>query len=103
HGIAQNVEEAINRECRQRDKPIPRDLWPALIYYTTGEIIRPALAARTPNTPPPARGYVPYAVRDGMTRRGWGDYLNLLILYWQPYLDGNVLFDDSIAHMVSSL
>ena len=103
HGISGNVQDAIARECRQREKPIPRDLWPALIYYTTGEVIHPALAARNPNTPPPGRGYVPYAVRDGMMRRGWNDYLNALLLYWQPYLDGSVSFDDAIAHIVSSL
>jgi hypothetical protein len=41
HGIAEPVEQAIIRECRQRGKPIPRDLWHALIFYTTGEVIRP--------------------------------------------------------------
>src|SRR5436309_11670832 len=43
HGIAEPVQAAIIRECRQRDKAIPRDLWHALVFYTTGEIIRPVL------------------------------------------------------------
>src|SRR5262249_8005068 len=43
HGIAKAVEDSIARECRQRDKPIPRDLWHALIFYTTGEVIRPLM------------------------------------------------------------
>jgi hypothetical protein len=43
HGIAEPVQSAITRECRQRDKAIPRDLWHALIFYTTGEVIRPLL------------------------------------------------------------
>src|ERR1700720_2764767 len=42
HGIAEPVEQAIARECRQRDKAIPRDLWHALVSYTTGELIRSA-------------------------------------------------------------
>src|SRR5262249_3254967 len=36
HGIADGVQDAIMRECRQRDKPVPRDLWHALLFYTTG-------------------------------------------------------------------
>ena len=43
HGLAVAVQNAISRECRQREKPIPRNLWHALIYYTTSEEIRPIL------------------------------------------------------------
>lgn len=46
HGIAEPVEQAIIRECRQRGKPIPRDLWHALIFYTTGEVIRPVIESQ---------------------------------------------------------
>src|SRR5690242_15345517 len=31
HGLAEPVQSAITRECRQRGKPIPRDLWHALL------------------------------------------------------------------------
>jgi hypothetical protein len=118
HGIAQPVQNAIIRECRQRDKAIPRDLWHALIFYTTGEVIRPLLTppdnvpqenddAVKPNTnrPPPARkdNYVPYAIREGLYERGWKDYLQLLTRFWQPYLDNKTTFDDAIARMVSAL
>jgi hypothetical protein len=120
HGIAEPVESAIVRECRQRDKPIPRDLWHALIFYTTGEVIRPVLAAPSDaatdetredavkpnvNRPPPNRrdSYVPYAVREGLYERGWKDYLQILTRFWQPYLDNKTTFDDAVAHMVSAL
>jgi hypothetical protein len=123
HGIAEPVQSAIIRECRQRDKAIPRDLWHALIFYTTGEVIRPLLTpadndppdkqdqdkedAVKPNTnrPPPARRetYIPYAVREGLYERGWKDYLQLLTRFWQPYLDNKSTFDDAIARMVSAL
>jgi len=105
HGIAGSVEDAIFRECRQREKPIPRDLWHALLFYTTGEVIRPvALSAGTGNSgPSSSSGYVPYAVREGLYKRGWENYLRILTQYWQPYLDGTVSFDDAVAHMVSAL
>jgi len=126
HGIATPVELAIARECRQRDKPIPRDLWHALIFYTTGEVIKPVMeadgdAAENNQNGAKAAGsnnndaesansrnsrdadYTPYAMREGLYQRGWENYLTLLTRYWQPYLEGRTTFDNAIAHMVSAL
>jgi hypothetical protein len=47
--------------------------------------------------------YTPYAIREGLYRRGWESYFQMLTRYWQPYLEGQVTFDDAIAHMVSAL
>jgi hypothetical protein len=107
HGIAEPVEQAIARECRQRDKAIPRDLWHALVSYTTGELIHSAMTNGASLAPDddavPGGGATPYAVREGLYARGWDDYLTLLSRFWQPYLDGHATFDDAIARMVSSL
>lgn len=112
HGIADVVQDAIFRECRQRDKPIPRDLWHALLFYTTGELIRPIVVDVAQSSPGSSglnssgagsSGYVPYAVREGLYKRGWENYLRILTQYWQPYLDGRVEFSDAVAHMVSAL
>ncbi len=104
HGIAEPVQAAIIRECRQRDKPIPRDLWHALIFYTTGEVVRPVMnsAGAGGNGGAPPADYTPYAVREGLYKRGWDEYLKLLNRFWQPYLDNKVTFDDAIARMVSA-
>jgi hypothetical protein len=117
HGIAQPVEAAIIRECRQRNKAIPRDLWHALIFYTTGEVIRPLMTPEdkappeiedavkpSPSVAPVRKEtYTPYAIREGLYERGWKDYLDLLTRFWQPYLDSKSTFDDAIARMVSAL
>jgi hypothetical protein len=108
HSIAEPVQGAIIRECHQRDKAIPRDLWNALVFYTTGEVIRPVLGssgatAGDQDGSVPGGGYTPYAVREGLYQRGWSDYFRLLQKFWQPYLDGSASFDDAIARMVSSL
>jgi hypothetical protein len=108
HGIAEPVQDAIIRECRQRDKAIPRDLWHALIFYTTGEVIRPVLASsRTTAAGAGDDGssgnYTPYALREGLYQRGWKNYLDVLQRFWQPYLEGRATFSDAIARMVSSL
>jgi hypothetical protein len=128
HGIAEPVQDAIIRECRQRDKAIPRDLWHALIFYTTGEVIRPVLASsdatpagqldlrsvtsaaesssnssRENSRGSSATGYTPYALREGLYQHGWKNYLDVLQRFWQPYIEGRATFSDAIARMVSSL
>jgi GNAT superfamily N-acetyltransferase len=108
HGIAEPVEAAIIRECRQRDKAIPRDLWHALVFYTTGEVIRPIVGSGAPpqsgsGNDSPNVPYQPYAMREGLYQRGWDQYLKLLSTFWQPYLDGQATFDDAVARMVSAL
>jgi hypothetical protein len=109
HGIAVPVESAISRECKQRDKPIPRDLWHALIIYTTREVLRPIFkdspsenGGGDASLRPPKPNTVPYALEDVLSQRGWDQYHLLLSLYWQPYLDGKVNFDDAIAHLISA-
>jgi hypothetical protein len=110
HGIATPVEAAISRECKQRDKPIPRNLWHALIIYTTGEVLRPLFRENSSSEgrkdAPPQQlkpNVVPYALRDILSQRGWEQYHLLLVLYWQPYLDGKVNFEDAIAHLISAV
>ena len=111
HGIAVPVENAIARECRQRDKPIPRDLWHAVVFYTTSEVLCPvmqeaasdallgdAIVPRQANMSP-----MPPDLREKFTQRGWEEYIRLLNIYWQPYLDGKVNFEDAIAHLVSAV
>jgi hypothetical protein len=104
HTLAGAVRDAIARECRQRGKPIPRDLWHALLFYTTGEIVKRAL--RTPGNAAgtaAAPNYTPYALRNGLYERGWSNYEHALELYWQPYLDGRADFGSAVARLVSAL
>jgi hypothetical protein len=111
HGIAIPVENAIARECRQRDKPIPRDLWHAVVYYTTSEVLRPVMQEAAPDSllgdarvPRQANmSPMPPDLREKFTQRGWEEYIRILNIYWQPYLDGKVNFEDAIAHLVSAV
>jgi len=111
HGIATPVEDAISRECRQRDKPIPRDLWHALILYSTIQVLRPVLQDVSDDqqagwTPAPQKAKAspgPMDLAQKFAQRGWGDYLRLLDVYWQPYVNGRVTFEDAIAHLVSAV
>jgi hypothetical protein len=102
HTLAGAVRDAIARECRQRGKPIPRDLWHALLFYTTGEIVKRALS-KVPAGQAGPGAYTPYAFRNKLYERGWTSYERALELYWQPYLDGKAEFGSAVARLVSAL
>src|SRR5712692_2267588 len=104
HALAGAVRDLIVRECRQRGKPIPRYLWHALLFYTTGEIVKRTLAKDFSVPDAGARGnYTPYAYKFGLYARGWQNYQRVLERYWQPYLDGKADFDGAVARLVSAL
>jgi hypothetical protein len=105
HGLAGPVQDAIVRECRQRGKPIPRDLWHAVLFYTTGEAVKNVMkqnASSGDGTTSPAQ-YTPYAMREGLYTRGWSNYLRVIEKFWKPYLEGRADFSDAIVRMVSAL
>ena len=110
HGIALPVQAAITRECKQRDKPIPRDLWHALIFYTTGQVLRPILKdAPKESTPdknvgnPPSQkpkqapSPVPDALRDILTQRGWNEYHLQCSMQRKDYVCGCFEFTQGCA------
>ncbi len=44
HTLAEGVDEAIERQSRELGKLVPRDLWHAILFYTTGELVRREIA-----------------------------------------------------------
>jgi hypothetical protein len=62
------------------------------LFYTVGEITR--------RTVP---GHMPYAIHYGVWQRGWTKHLDVLKLYWQPYLDGAATMDQAIDRIVRAL
>jgi len=92
HALIKPVQDAIASECRSRNRPIPRDLWHALLFYTTGQLVQ-----REFGDP------LSYAERYGLYRGRWARYLELLRFYWQPYLDGRTNFDQAIASIIAAL
>ena len=107
HALAGAVTAAIAHNFRERDKPIPRDFWHALLFYTTGEIVRRDVEYGTmtftnePTSGPSA--YLPYAARFGLYSGSWEHFRGLLDLYWLPYLDGKVSFDTAMARLAADM
>jgi hypothetical protein len=102
HTLAAGLEEAIERECRRLQKPIPRDLWHALLLYTVGgRIARTASSAQT-RASAASKSLSP-ANENNLYGRGWGDYEPLLERYWQPYLHGQIDLDTAVAHLINAI
>ena len=107
HALAGAVTAAIAHNFRERDKPIPRDFWHALLFYTTGEIVRRDLEYGTMTfTIDQGNGpsaYLPYAARFGLYSGSWEHFRGLLDLYWLPYLDGKVSFDTAMSRLAADM
>lgn len=95
HGMMETVMETIAVESRAVGKKAPRTLWHALLFFTTGEIVRRELVAE-------GQAYLPYADLHGLYKEtpNWPEYHQLLKQYWQPYIDGKAEFTAAIANIV---
>jgi hypothetical protein len=102
HTVGGVVEQAIERECRRLQKPIPRDLWNAVLLYTTTERIGRAGSGTQAGADAAVRSFRP-GNGNKLRDRGWGDYQVLLEQYWQPYLDGRIDLDTAIAHLINAI
>jgi hypothetical protein len=97
HGLVRGIEEAITTEFKARGKQEPRDLWHAVLFYTTGEIVKRVLAKRG------VADYTPYALRFGLYAQAWPTYLPALESGWQPYLDHKITLKEAIGKMADKL
>jgi hypothetical protein len=91
-----SVARAVAREARARNKPEPKDLWHAIIFYTAGELTRRNLSEYG------VGDYTPIAYR-GLYARAWPNLQRPLELHWQPYLEGKVDFDKAVANLIDAL
>jgi hypothetical protein len=91
------VGAGIQRECDAQHKPVPRDLWHAVLFYTTGEVVKRRLAENG------IREYVPYAYQHRLYTRSWTRFQGVLEQAWQPYLDGTISFEDALRNVVAAL
>jgi hypothetical protein len=96
HALAGRVRDTIEQRFRARGSPIRRDLWHAILFYTTGEMVRRTLREAGEET------YLPYAFRYGLYARGWQQYLRLIEQHWKPYLDGHVEFERALTRLVNA-
>ena len=75
----------------------PRDLWHALLFYTTGSVARELYRREG------LGAYRPYAYANGLYERAWSAFLPALEIDWQAYLDGETTMDGAVAAMATRL
>lgn len=106
HGLAGSVRDTLLREYRSREKPIPRDLWNAILFYTTSEMIKRDVAGKAGD----ADARNASTDRLALATRGWQNFQGALERHWKPFLEaqtrGRAGPDDlerALAQVVSSL
>jgi hypothetical protein len=90
------VRQALERAAKAVDFRLPRDLWHVVLFYTTGEAVRPVLEERD------AQGYTPMLY--GIFARGtWREYRQAIESSWRPYLDGKQTLGEAAAGLIAAL
>jgi hypothetical protein len=84
----------IAAEARSQNAAQPPNLWHALIFYTTGELVRRELGKAG------AAQYRPYAYRYSVYEKGMLPDRAALEKDWQPWLDGRVPFEEALRNLV---
>ena len=97
HGLADPLRDALNREFQAQSKPIPRDLWHALLFYTTGQVVKQMLAGSGHDP------YKPYAEQNHLYERDWQAYQKALDRDWQPYIEDRTDYNTAIKRLASDL
>jgi hypothetical protein len=77
-------EKALKKELKYRD------LWHALVFYTTGKLVK----AQVPELEP-------YATKYGLWESAWPGVLPIMEKDWKPFLEGTGTFKDTIKQLVA--
>ena len=90
HTIFQAVLDAMGAEARAQNRLYrSRDVWHAILFYTTGEMVSRHL-----------KGYVPYATKGNLYERGWQGVPEILDKDWKPYLEGKIDMTTAIKRLL---
>ena len=99
HAIVGAGEGAIGPEIQAAARELgvlaPRQLWHAVLFYTSGELARRALAQRG------VTAYQPYAYA-GLYESAFRGLQEPLETHWQAYLDGKLSREEAIRRLVQS-
>ena len=87
--------DAIASASKKHGIEPPRDLWHAVLFATTSELTRRALAARGSNE---------YAGFDhDLLTRAWPKYREPIEQFWRPYLSGRGTLEEAIEKIVAAV
>ena len=94
HAVDASIMRMIAAECAVQKVAAPQNLWHALIFYTTGELVRRQVGMVGDEH------YMPYAYRFDVYGRGMEHERAALEQHWQPWLDGKVTVEAALRNLV---
>ena len=94
HAVDAHIMKMVNDECARQSVRPPRNLWHAIIFYTTGELVRRELGKVGD------AHYQPYAYRYDVYAKGMFAERAALEKNWQPYLDGKGTLEEALRNVV---
>ena len=94
HTVDASIMRAISAECAAQNVRVPRNLWHAVIFYTTGELVRRQLGKAGD------AHYMPYAYRFDVDAKGMVKERAALEQDWQPFLDGKIPYEEALRNLV---
>jgi hypothetical protein len=95
HSVDATIAEGIRRAADAAGVEVPPDLWHGVLFHTSGELTRRALAARGVADYHPVSAEI---LETGFLRR----YRTVLETHWQSYLDGELSREEAFTRMVTA-
>jgi hypothetical protein len=93
HQWDDEVQQRLARVASSENAHVPRSLSHALIFYTSGELVKEVIP-----------GHEPYADQAGIwSRGGMRGVKPVLEQYWQPYLRGTGTLDEALASVIAHM
>ena len=86
----------IQASARAKGVLAPRQLWHAVLFYTSGELTRRALRERG------ITDYMPFMYRQNMFERAFRGLRDPIEAYWQSYLDGRMSRTAAIQALIDA-
>lgn len=93
HAMVDPLADSLLAEFNRQGKKPSRTLWHAVLFFTTGEVVRHHLG----------EGYVPYASLNGLYARDpdWAGFEPVMKREWTPYLERRMDLQTAIRNLVA--
>jgi hypothetical protein len=85
------VSRSLSDAAASLDLPVPRDLWHAISFYTSGMVVEEAAAAA-------GARYTAYRTRQDV----YPQFESVLEEHWRPYLEGEIDLDEAARRTIAA-